>query len=332
MDGKRKAELDDITARLVEKINDQTARWSALYGMIEEVEGQRLWEDGGFKSFTKWFEDLARRAKCNIQYLWRVKKAGSFYARYAEAERAAGRDAAPVSEVTLGDEMLADIDRISDGDPEKAHEYIAAALGGKLSKAKLRSMVKATAGARRKARAAKSGDTDAAVHGGEDGCTAADIIIALRPEVLHPGASGRYLMRGVRRVWQVFGELPVRTGTSDHARRIDALCVSNAGDDSQYDVALDMVEVKVTFDDLARDTKHLEYEPFVDRCWFAVPESMSHAAEEAAPDGWGVLVWSPVTRALRVVRNAEVRRGAMRAEVLATALVKALPVVQRDEN
>lgn len=332
-DRQAKRKLERVTHELVEKINDRTARWAELYTLMAEVESEALWKAGGFRSMTKWLEDLARIAKCNIQYLWRVKKAGGFYARYAAAEAAAGREAVPVAELTLGDEMLADIDRVADGDEAKAREYIGAALDGTLTKAKVKDMVRATAGARRKSREAKkaaaAGEAPAPA-GGEDGATAGDIVLALTPELFYGEDVGaRHLLHGARRVWRVFSEFPVRTGTSDRARRMDALCMSNAGDDDQYDLMLDMVEIKVTFDDLDRDTKHLEYENFADRCWFAVPESMSHAADAARPDGWGVLVWSPVSKRLRVEVKADVKRGIMRHETLATVLVKTLPAVKQ---
>lgn len=325
--------LEEVTSELVEKINDRKARWAELYSLMAEVEGDQLWHAGGFRSMTKWMEELARIAKCNIQYLWRIKKAGGFYVRFAAAEKAAGREVVPVEELTLGDEMLADIDRVADGDEEKAREYIGAALDGTLTKSKVKDMVRATAGTRRKARearkAAAAGEAPAPA-GGEDGATPGDIVLALKPEVFYgEDVAARHLLHGARRVWRVFSEFPVRTGTSDRARRMDALCMSNAGDDDQYDLMLDMVEIKVTFADLKRDTKHLEYENFADRCWFAVPESMSYAAVQACPDGWGVLVWSPVSRRLRVEVEAEALRGMLRAETMATALVKTLPAVRQ---
>ena len=321
---KEEQELDQITDELVHKLKDKRSRWSELYSLIAKVENGQLWKVK-FKSMTKWLEDLARRAGCQIQYLWRVKKAGKFYSAYAEAEAAAGREAAPVEDCGLGDEMLADIDRISEGRPEKAREYIGAALAGNLTKAKVKEMVRTTAGARAKAKGKPSPKANVP-EGGADGATASDLLLALKPELFYSSDQlNQHLLHGERRVWRVFSEFRVETGTSDHARRMDALVVSNAADKSQYDVCLDMVEIKVTESDLERDTKHLEYEPYADRCWFAVPERLSYKAEELAPEGWGVLVWSPVSKQLRITKNAEVRRGLMRALTLSTALVKCLP-------
>ena len=321
---KEERELDQITDELVHKLKDKRSRWSELYQLIARVEACQLWKSR-FKSMTKWLEDLARKAGCQIQYLWRVKKAGKFYSAYAEAEAAAGREAASVEDCGLGDEMLADIDRISEGKPEKAREYIGAAMAGELTKSKVKEMVRTTAGARAKAKG-KPSPKHAAPEGGADGATASDLLLALTPEVFYSSEQlGKHLLHGERRVWRVFSEFRVETGTSAHARRMDALVVSNAADKSQYDVCLDMVEIKVTESDLERDTKHLEYEPYADRCWFCVPESLSFKAEELAPEGWGVLVWSPVSKAVRVTRQAEVRRGLMRAVTLSTALVKSLP-------
>lgn len=324
-ESKAKDELDEITGELVRKLHDSRARWTELYQLIHRVEETSLWRAGGFRSLTKWIEDLSRRAKVQVQYLWRVKKAGRFYADFERAEAAAGREVTPLSDVALGDEMLADIDRISEGRPERAAEYVRAALAGDLTKREVKSMARATAGKRAQARRAKSGDGEQTA---QYGVTASDIVLELRPEVFYtPAQLSAHLLHGARRVWGVLTEFPVLTGTSDRARRIDALCVSNAADSDQYSVLLDMVEIKVSDSDLERDTKHLEYEGFCDRCWFAVPEPMRDRAVELAPEGWGVLAYDPESRALSQAAGAEVRPGVMRAHALATALVKVLPSI-----
>lgn len=323
----QRAELDAITTDLLDKLHDKRSRWSELYLLIDKVESAALWQAGGFSSMTKWLEDLARRAGCQIQYLWRVKKAGKFYKAYADAEQAAGRQVAPVDEVQLGDEMLANIDRISGGKPDRAREYIAAALDGTLTKAKVKQMVKATAGARRAAKV-KTEAADASTDGGGvDGATAADVILALdNPALFYTeGERSAHLLRGARRSFALLAEFPVQTGTADRARRMDALVIGNRGGTDQYECTLDMVEIKVTESDLRNDTKHLEYEPFADRCWFAVPAGLADAAAEVAPTGWGVIIYDAATGTASVSQPAELRPGVMRATTLATVALRLAP-------
>lgn len=321
----QRAELDAITTDLLDKLHDKRSRWSELYMLIDKVESASLWRAGGFSSMTKWLEDLSRRAGCQIQYLWRVKKAGKFYKAYADAEQAAGRAVAPVDEVQLGDEMLANIDRISGGKPERAREYVAAALDGSLTKAKVKQMVKATAGARRAAKAAAAAGEQSG--GGVDGVTAADMILALDNPTLFYSAEERaaHLLRGARRSFALLAEFPVQTGTADRARRMDALVIGNRFGTDQYECTLDMVEIKVTESDLRGDTKHLEYEVFADRCWFAVPAGLADAAAELAPDGWGVIIYDSATGLASVAQPAELRPGVMRATTLATAALRLAP-------
>lgn len=318
-----RAELDEIESDLLHKLHDKRSRWSELYMLMDKVESGSLWRAGGFSSMTKWLEHLARLAGCQIQYLWRVKKAGKFYKAYADAEQAAGRVVAPVDEVRLGDEMLADLDRISDGKPERAREYVAAALGGTLTKAKVKQMVKATASAKRTAKAAGKEQG-----GGVDGVTAADIMLALNNPGLFVEEWGEFVDEHHSRDghFTILAEFPVQTGTSDHARRMDALAISQLTCIDMYSVGLDMVEIKVTENDLRRDTKHLEYEPFVDRCWFAVPLGLKDAALDAAPEGWGVIIYYSDKKWARVARRAEKLPGVMRSTTIATALGKMLPV------
>lgn len=326
-----RAELDAITDDLVKKLHDKRSRWAELYGLIDRVESAGLWRAGGFRSMTKWLEDLSRRAGCQIQYLWRVKKAGRFYSAYEAAERAAGRDVAGVDDVQLGDEMLADIDRIAEGKPEKAREYVEAALSGDLTKARLKQMVRTAAGARRAARAKSqaAGVAEGEGSGGVDGATAADIVLALdNPAVFYSEEERTaHLLKGAIRRFCVLSEFPVQTGTADRARRMDALIIGNRGGTDQYECTLDSVEIKVTESDLRGDTKHLEYEPFADRCWFAVPAGLADAACEVAPDGWGVIVYDVPTKGVVVERAAAMRPGVMRSVTLATALLRLAPAM-----
>lgn len=338
--------LSEITDDLVDMLSEKRRRWAAIYELMEEVERKAMWKPEYF-SLTRWIEDLARRAHCQVQYLWRVKKAGRFYVQWEEERKRAGKPVPPLEDCPLGDEMLADIDRLTEGNPKRAELYLSAAMNGSLSKKRVKQLVRETkerrAGNRKRRKNAMWQDWSAlsadADQGGatDDGASAAGavtadaVIMGLRPTLFHDRFDlSCPLQAGERRVWQVLTEFPVKTGSTAHARRMDALCISNAGTSAanQYDVVLDSVEVKVALSDLTRDTKHLEYEIYADRCWFAVPVDLEDKALELAPDGWGVLVLDGESE-LRVARKAQLKRGDMRGVTLATALVKTLPTMSK---
>lgn len=319
-----RAELDEVDGQLVELLTAKTRGWAEVWRLIDRVERGRLWS-ASYRSFTQWLEALSRRSHCQVSYLWRVKRAGQAYARFAEREAGRGREVPPAEECGMGDEMIADIDRLNGSNTERTDRFMRAGLSGELTKAEVKRIVAATAGTRASSRRAHGGD----VAPGRP--TADEVIAALTPDALWPGGAPARRLRGERVPWRVLSEFPVRTGSGGRARRIDALCIGprplpegEAGAVDQYDVVLDMVEVKVSPHDLARDEKHLDYEPFADRCWLAVPDDMTGQALEAAPDGWGVLSWTPGAGLSRA-RDAAIRLGAMRDVTLATALVKVLP-------
>lgn len=322
-------ELDEITAELVEDLRQKRAGWAEIYTRIARVESGELWRAAGYSSLTKWIEDLARRAGCQVQYIWRVKKAGKFYSAYAAAEAAQGRQAAPIEECGLGDEMLADLDRVADGDAAKAARYMGMALDGSLTKAKVKDMARTAAAARRAAKAVgQHADAPATAADGQvAAATAADILLALDSPALFYTADerGARLAPWQRRGFKLMAEFPANTGTADRARRMDALAIGPRSGVDQYECTLDMVEIKVSKSDLEHDTKHLEYESFADRCWFAVPADLVERAGELAPDGWGVIKYNPDTGAACIERAAELRPGVMRAQTLATALLRMLP-------
>lgn len=343
----QRQQLAEATDELVGLLSGKARGWAEIYRQISRVEEGRLWVAGGYGSMTKWIEDLARRAHVHVQYLWRVKKAGRFYSAYA----ARHQDAPPMSEARIGDEMLADLDRVSEGSDERADAYVAAALRGEITKSKVKELVRATS-ARRRARAAMaSGDASADTIGHEvDGAAtggasehparaqATDVLAAITPEALFGTTDervGRRLLRSERRVFHVLSEFPIRSATSDHARRVDAMVVTNvdAGQGAHGlpgcppdAVTLHGIEIKVSELDLRRDTKHLEYEAYSDYLWFAMPASLYSAVAQDAgewlSEGWGVLVLGEDGRMSVAVPAQHNDCAAMRDVSLMTALVR----------
>lgn len=329
----REDELERTTEELVGLLSGKARGWAEIYLLMARVEDAALWE-AAYPSMTKWVEDLARRARVQVQYLWRVKKAGRFYSAYLSRNPGAP----PMDEVRIGDEMLADLDRISEGSAERADAYVESALRGEITKRRVKEIVRATAESRKAAR----GDRGPAGGGrgaspAPQGPTATDVIAAIGPEALFGGDERleRRLLRGERRVFQVLGEFPCGCATSDHPRRIDAVVVTNIDTGPgarglpgcpQDAVTLHGIEVKVSPGDLRRDAKHVEYEPYCDYLWMAMPASLYSAMREDSDgwlsDGWGVLVLGDdgvMSVAVPARRNGN---ATMREVAMATALVR----------
>ena len=117
---------------------------------------------------------------------------------------------------------------------------------------------------------------------------------------------------------------------------MDALVTTNVGVDDvhgcdQYAVVLHCVEIKVSKYDLLNDEKHLDYMPFADFCWLAVPAELADQAEKLAkPEGWGVLTYDSETDQLKPSLKAPRNDNAvMRERAVETVLVKRLAALSR---
>lgn len=334
--GELATELEAITTEVCGLLRGGSRRWSDIYLAMAHVQRDELWKVK-YHSFTDWVKNVAKEAKIQVSYLWRVRKAGAFYAEYAERAAAAGVAHKALSEVEYGDEMLADVARICGKDKARADRIMAKITSGQLSKSDIKKMLKTVRTARDAA--ASQGADDARESSETDEvkqakAAAEDILLAITPDAL----LGTDVLDNLpapldseRRIFDVLPEFPVKTGTSDHARRMDALVTTNIGVDDihgcdQYGVVLHCVEIKVSKYDLMNDEKHLDYMPFADFCWLAVPAELAAEAEKLAePEGWGVLTYDSETDvlkpSLKAPRNAN---AVMRERAVETVLVKRL--------
>ena len=333
-----KGALDSATKELCGMLKSSSRRWADVYGLMDKVQREGLWK-AEHASFTAWVKAVAKAAGIQVSYLWRVKKAGAFYSEYAARAAAAGKSFKPLEQLEYGDELMADVATICGRDKTRADRLMGGITAGELSKKDVKRMLgahRACAGRR----ADGQGGTDAGASAGAEGgaVTAEDILIAVKPAAIVGADALAALpkpLRAERRVFDVLAEFPVLTGTSDHARRMDALVVTNAATAagtgrgcSQYGVDFHCIEIKVAASDLERDEKHLEYQPFADYCWFAVPKALADRATEIADaeaEGWGVLVYDEAAgelrRAVPAARNAA---PVMRGRTAETVLVKRL--------
>lgn len=339
--GELATELEAITTEVCGLLRGGSRRWSDIYLAMAHVQRDELWKVK-YHSFTDWVKNVAKEAKIQVSYLWRVRKAGAFYAEYAERAAAAGVAHKALSEVEYGDEMLADVARICGKDKARADRIMAKITAGQLSKADIKKMLKTVRTARD---AAASQEADGTREQSETDevkqakAAAEDILLAITPDALLGSEVLDNLPQQLgseRRIFDVLPEFPVKAGTSDHARRMDALVTTNIGVDDvhgcdQYGVVLHCVEIKVSKYDLVNDDKNLDYMPFADFCWLAVPAELAADAEKMAKtDGWGVLSYDSEIDVLKPLLKAPRNANAvMRERAVETVLVKRLATMTR---
>ena len=118
-------------------------------------------------------------------------------------------------------------------------------------------------------------------------------------------------------------EFAVQTGTSHHARRIDALVLENMTPNEPGKISIHGIEIKVDKSDLLNDHKMQEYLDFVDFFWIAVPELLVDEAQSVIADGWGILTIDN-DKKINVAVFAKKRKAICREQTLESAINKLL--------
>lgn len=155
--------------------------------------------------------------------------------------------------------------------------------------------------------------------------TATDIVLALsRPNWLKNSVD-TYTDRYMQSKYRVLTEFAVQTGTSHHARRIDALILENRTVEAEkaYNVHIHAVEIKVSKHDLLSDHKMQEYTDYADFFWIAVPVELKDDALSIMLPEWGLITIDD-KKELHVVKKAELHDAIFRDKTIETALIKIL--------
>lgn len=343
--GTQKQATEEAAAAEVSKIGDEiisimqsgTKRWVDLYRMLDRVENEKLYAPQ-WHSLTAWARDLSVRGRFQLRELWRYKKAGRFYAEFAEREKERGRRAARLEDIdtrsgaSISPRNFERVEKIAGGNTEVADKLVRQMLAGKVKAAELEELWRTKKAAGAPVRKTRHDDFakmhEAAAEGAgasadADGTkiTAADIVLAIQQ-----ASGGDWLPEErkerpyIRDKYRVFTEVPVQSGTTDHAARIDAVVAETYGVDELESVVLQGIEIKVSEYDLRQDMKMQEYADFVDFAWIAVPEWLTDQAREKAAevqgsDKWGVLAID-ADGSVRVAEVPRRLRGIMRDRVL----------------
>lgn len=318
--------IDVIENELETLLSADKKSWVRIYELMDSVEKEKLYTDK-FSSYTKWVNALADRAKVHVSLLWNRKKAGRVYAAYEERAKERGRTVPSMNAVKVSADNFNLIEKIAGNNTDVADELIDKVLKGDMKRSDLKNAWR-TVKADREAAGKKTvrvNAYDKDIDVKTETITAADIVLALSRRNWLINNVDTYTDRYTVSKYRVLTEFAVQTGTSHHARRIDALILENRTVEAEkaYNVHIHAVEIKVSKHDLLSDHKMQEYTDYADFFWIAVPEELKADAESIMLNDWGLITIDD-KKELRVIKKAELHDAVFRDQTIETALIKIL--------
>lgn len=319
--------IDAIENELETLLSADKKSWVRIYELMDSVEKEKLYTDK-FSSYTKWVNALADKAKVHVSLLWNRKKAGRVYAAYEERAKERGRTVPSMNAVKVSADNFNLIEKIAGNNTDVADELIDKVLKGDMKRSDLKNAWK-TVKADREASGKKSVRVNAYDKEGIDvqteTITAADIVLALSRRNWLINNVDTYTDRYTVSKYRVLTEFAVQTGTSHHARRIDALILENRTVEAEkaYNVHIHAVEIKVSRHDLLSDHKMQEYTDHADFFWIAVPVELKNDALSIMLPEWGLITIDD-QKELHVIQKAKLHDAIFRDQTVETALIKIL--------
>lgn len=319
--------IDAIENELETLLSADKKSWVRIYELMDSVEKEKLYTDK-FSSYTKWVNSLADKAKVHVSLLWNRKKAGRVYAAYEERAKERGRTVPSMNAIQVSADNFNLIEKIAGNNTDVADELIDKVLHGSMKRSDLKNAWQ-TVKADREAAGKKSVRVNAYDKEGiginTETITAADIVLALSRRNWLINNVDTYTDRYTVSKYRVLTEFAVQTGTSHHARRIDALILENRTVEAEkaYNVHIHAVEIKVSQHDLLSDHKMQEYTDYADFFWIAVPEELKADAESIMLNDWGLLTIDD-KKELHVIQKAKLHDAIFRDQTVETALIKIL--------
>lgn len=319
--------IDAIENELETLLSADKKSWVRIYELMDSVEKEKLYTDK-FSSYTKWVNALADKAKVHVSLLWNRKKAGRVYAAYEERAKERGRTVPSINAIQVSADNFNLIEKIAGNNTDVADELIDKVLHGSMKRSDLKNAwqtVKADREASGKKIVRVNAYDKESVDVKTETITAADIVLALSRRNWLINNVDTYTDRYTVSKYRVLTEFAVQTGTSHHARRIDALILENRTVEAEkaYNVHIHAVEIKVSKHDLLSDHKMQEYTDYADFFWIAVPEELKADAESIMLNDWGLITIDD-KKELHVIKKAELHDAVFRDQTIETALIKIL--------
>lgn len=313
---------------------DETG-WQAMAAQLGQVEDLKLWQQGGYHSFSAWLKRFSERVGKTESLFWRYIKAGRVY-KLAKEENTGLPDMAKTSASAAA---LDNIEKICGTDTRAMADLVGRVENGQLTARDLREMWKSArkvqGGARSSRHDQKPGQ--AAIGGDAEMTRRLTAALAAQAESWIWGveskseaeerkkaqANRRFLTRDALTI-KTFAEFPLRVETAERARQIDlaAVTVENQTTADWLEVELRGVEVKVSRSDFNRDQKMADYSLFMDFMYLAVPVGLVGEVQDEVPVEWGILGYDLAADHVAVVREPERLDAPRREAALMTAIVK----------
>lgn len=319
--------IDAIETELESILSSDKKSWVRIYELMDTVEREKLYSDQ-YSSYTKWVNALADKAHVHVSLLWNRKKAGRVYASYEKRANAQGKSVPAMEDIAVSADNFNLIEKIAGNNTDVADELIDKVLQGDMKRSDLKNAwqtVKADREASGKKIVRVNAYDKESVDVKTETITATDIVLALSRRNWLINNVDTYTDRYTVSKYRVLTEFAVVTGTSHHARRIDALILENRTVEAEkaYNVHIHAVEIKVSKHDLLSDHKMQEYTDYADFFWIAVPEELKADAESIMLNDWG-LITIDEKKELHVIKKAELHDAIFRDQTVETALIKIL--------
>lgn len=133
-------DYDGICTEL-HSILGEKSDWARVYELISRVKAEKLYVEGGFKSFSAWLKAEADRASVSPSLLWHRKSAGDYYGEYRKGHP----DAPELGEAHLTEEninLVRKIEKEGGLSPEERDRLMARLMVGVTGNGELKRMLK----------------------------------------------------------------------------------------------------------------------------------------------------------------------------------------------
>lgn len=298
-----KEKLQKIENQLSVCLTSDRRNWAEMYKLMRLVRNQKLY-NVKYASFTQWVNALATSNRYHVSTLWQRFSAGEVYSAYTVRQQQEGNpDIKKIEDLDISPESLALIGTITKRakDPKYADKLVNKAINHEMSRQDLREVNRAI-----KNKAAKKvtpADPDLnQIKTKESTITAKEIVDAFQTQKAWLNATHYHRRKDY---YYIYPELPIRSGTTVHARRMDVCVLENLTADHATSDHLNIhtIEIKVSKLDLIRDKKMAEYYNYGNYFWLAIPSELLEVAKKYVAQGWGILTYKDGK--LEVARKAE---------------------------
>ena len=260
--------LQNIEIELKNLLEKDKHHWTKTAQLLIEIERNTLYREKA-KSFSQYIRQLSEQFKIHESNFWRIKKAGEYYLKLNTTTDTTIINQAKTTPEQI--EILVKINTIAP--PAIVKNLEQKMIAGKTTREELRDIWQTyrplkkgkTERGRRKPKNKKQYQlfNDTNIIPDNEPLTAVNILEALK----NPKWANDTINTNTTQ-FQIYKEVAVTVGTSQHARRIDVVGIIKEQNSLPTVIG---VEIKASINDIQRDTKLTEYMPFCHYFYIAVP-------------------------------------------------------------